>query len=85
MSYFIEDPSRRLTPYADAGMGKKTLAYGYNYGNTYNIPQEVEWLKSNGYGGVMIFAFQNSNNRDLMGQVINAWYGPGNWNYNSNE
>jgi hypothetical protein len=28
----------------------------------------------------MLFGFEEQSNVDLMGDLVNAWYGPGNWN-----
>ncbi|MDH4471937.1 MAG: glycosyl hydrolase family 18 protein [Fluviicola sp.] len=75
MTYFEESAENRLSPYSNAGMDKSRLSYGYysNFETIYNIPKEVSWLKSNGYGGAMIFAFEEQSNRDLMTKVINSW------------
>jgi len=40
----------------------------------------VQWLLDNGYAGIMVYAFESQANVDLMGQLVNDWYGPGNWN-----
>ena len=32
----------------------------------------------------MIFAFESQSNIDLMGTLVNYWFGPGNWNIDPN-
>ncbi len=38
------------------------------------------WLKQNGYAGFMVYDFESSANQQVMGQLVNGWMGPGNWN-----
>ena len=41
---------------------------------------DVAWVKANGYAGVMVYAFEIQENQDLLGNLVNLWCGPGNWN-----
>ncbi len=75
-------PAMRLPPYANTGMAKNTLSLGFWDGQpSMNPATDVDWLRDNGYGGVMVYAFGESGNTALMCTLVNAWYGPGNWNY----
>jgi hypothetical protein len=78
-------PQARLVPYTEFGPGNgltpSLLSLGFWAGQPSATPdQDVEWLLKNGYAGAMIFAFEEQSNIDLMGQIVNDWYGPGNWN-----
>ncbi|HSK80665.1 MAG TPA: glycosyl hydrolase family 18 protein [Thermoanaerobaculia bacterium] len=74
-------PQSRLEPYTNLGLGKDQLSLGFWSGQPSPDPdRNVQWLKENGYGGVMIFGFEEQANVDLMGQLVDDWYGPGNWN-----
>jgi hypothetical protein len=42
--------------------------------------QDVQWLLDNGYAGVMLYAFEDQPDAKLIGDLVNDWYGPGNWN-----
>jgi hypothetical protein len=80
MSYG-DPPAGRLEPYIQVGMSKETLSLGFwDERSSGNPAQDVQWLKSNGYGGAMIFGFEEDVNVNLMGTIVNGWYGPGNWN-----
>lgn len=75
------DPQGRLEPYTELGMNRNQLSLGFWSGQqSANPNQNVQWLKDNGYAGAMIFAFEEQENVDLMGIVVDAWYGSGNWN-----
>ena len=41
---------------------------------------DVKWIVANGYAGVMAFAFETTDNVTLMGTLVDALLGPGNWN-----
>ena len=78
-------PQPRLVPYTQFGAGNSLTSLQLSLGFWANQPslapdQDVQWLLNNGYAGAMIFAFENQSNVDLMGQIVNDWYGPGNWN-----
>ena len=78
-------PKARLEPYTQFGpnnsLSPGQLSLGFWTGQPSPDPnQNVQWLKDNSYAGVMIYAFEDSSNVDLMGQLVNDWYGPGNWN-----
>jgi hypothetical protein len=62
-------------------MNRNQLSLGFWSGQPSRTPtQDVQWLRDHGYGGVMLFGFEEQSNVDLTGDLINAWYGPGNWN-----
>lgn len=62
-------------------MNKNDLSLGFWSGSPSPTPtQDVQWLRHSGYGGVMLYGFEEQSNVDLMGDLVNAWYGPGNWN-----
>jgi hypothetical protein len=74
-------PQLRLEPYTKLGLSKNQLSLGFWSSQPSPDPdQDVQWLKDNGYAGVMIFGFEEQANVDLMGQLVNDWYGAGNWN-----
>ena len=76
------NPEYRLPKYIDLGMSKDTLSLGFWSGQPSSDPVNyVQWIKDNGYEGVMVFAFQDPSNVDLMGKLVNALYGPGNWSF----
>lgn len=80
MSYW-ETPENRLPVYYELGMAKNTLVCGFESGKSPEpLTTAVEWLKNNSYGGVMVYAFQEQPNVDLLGNLVNDWYGSGNWN-----
>jgi hypothetical protein len=73
-------PLPRLSPYV-RWFDKNQLSLGFWSGAPSRAPsQNVHWLLDNGYAGIMLFAFQDEPNVKLMGDLINDWYGPGNWN-----
>ncbi len=74
-------PAARLEPYLNVGLVKSQLSLGFTAGHGPKDPAPyVEWVQANGYAGAMVYAFEDPANVDLMGQIVNAWYGPGNWN-----
>jgi hypothetical protein len=74
-------PAGRLEPYTGLGLRKDQLSLGFWSGQPSGDPEgDVRWLRENGYAGAMIFGFEEQSNVELMGRLVNAWYGPGNWN-----
>jgi hypothetical protein len=74
-------PQHRLQQYVELGMGKEALVLGFWSGSPSPTPDaDVAWLKSNGYAGVMVYAFQDDPNPSLIGGLVDDWSGPGNWN-----
>jgi hypothetical protein len=74
---YDNDPQDELPPYVQAGMAKLALAYGYN---GYVDPTAAAWVQQQGYAGFMAYSFEGQAGQDVMGQLVNAWMGPGNWN-----
>ena len=75
-------PQERLEPYTQWGMNKNQLCLGFWFHQPSPTPsQDVAWVKQNGYGGIMILGFENPSNVELMGELVNDWYGSGNWNH----
>lgn len=75
------DPPGRLEPYLQAGLAKGQLSLGFTAGRGPADPDDaVQWLQAGGYAGAMVYAFEDPANVELMGRIVNAWYGPGNWN-----
>jgi len=78
-------PKDRLTPYVQAGMKENRLSLGFFSEQAPHHPsQDVDWLKANGYGGVMVYAFEVAADTALLGTLVNTWCGPGNWNRTPN-
>lgn len=78
-------PKYRLAPYVSFGMASNTLVCGFWSGQPSGDPSgDVSWLKGNNYGGVMVYAFQEQPNIDLLGDLVNDWNGAGNWNKTPN-
>lgn len=74
-------PPGRLEPYLQVGLDKSQLSLGFTAGSGPADPTSyVQWVQANGYAGAMVYAFEQQANVDLMGQIVNAWYGVGNWN-----
>jgi len=78
-------PAGRLEPYTQFGpnnsLSPGQLSLGFWSEQPSRDPNgDVQWLKQNGYAGVMMFGFEEQANVDLMGQLVCDWYGPGNWN-----
>jgi hypothetical protein len=64
------------------GMATNTVSKGFWSGSASPDPSaNVQWIKDNGYGGLMIFSFETQANIDYMGTLVNDLFGPGNWNY----
>jgi len=83
MSYGAQ-PQDVLPAYVSYGMSKAALSMGYQVG--YSVPdpsKQVAWLKTNGYAGFMVYAFENPANQTYLGTLVDDWMGPGNWNKNS--
>ena len=75
------DPSWILPTYAGYGMSPLGLAMGYWTDQPATPPTlGVEWLKANGYAGYMVYAGDDAPDQALLGQLVDAWSGPGNWN-----
>lgn len=80
MSYW-ETPEKRLPIYTTFGMATNTLVCGFWSDSPSKSPfADVSWLKENNYEGVMVYAFQDQPNIDLLGDLVNDWNGNGNWN-----
>jgi len=74
-------PDDRLRPYTGYGLHKNQLSLGFwSYQASPHPDQDVQWLIDQGYAGIMVYAFETQENVNLMGQLVNDWYGPGNWN-----
>ncbi len=81
MSYGVA-PEYRLPSYVNKGMVRNSLTLGFWSGQPSAAPkQDIQWLKNNGYGGIMVYAFETQANAQLIGELVNIWYGPGNWNH----
>lgn len=81
MSYGLQ-AQIALPPYVSAGMAAANVSKGYWSNQTPpSVSGDVAWIKANGFGGVMIFGFESQANVDLMGDLVNDLYGPGNWVY----
>lgn len=84
MSYW-ETPKDRLPVYRTFGMPSNKLVCGFWSGQASPSPSnDVAWLKQNNYEGVMVYAFQDQPNIDLLGKLVNDWNGNGNWNKTPN-
>jgi hypothetical protein len=85
MSYGTSTPSGRLSPYLNYGLSSEQLFLGFWAGSpSQNPSQDIQYLQSNNYGGMMVYNFNNSNNSNLMGELVNYWYGSGSWNIKPN-
>lgn len=74
-------PQHRLPKYVAAGMAKNALSLGFWSGHQFrNSTADVAWLKAHGYEGVMVYAFEDAPDQALLGKLVDAWHGPGNWN-----
>lgn len=75
------EPSESLPDYAGFGMTTAALGMGFWTVQPSSDPAaDVAWVKANGYAGVMVYAFEIQENQDLLGNLVNLWCGPGNWN-----
>jgi hypothetical protein len=73
-------PRPRLRPYT-RWLSKGQLSLGFWSGQPSRTPaKDVKWARDSGYAGAMVYGFEEKSNVDLMGKLVNAWYGPGNWN-----
>lgn len=82
MTYGGSSPSGRLEPYLRLGMSPNQLSLGFNGSEV--PPNSIPWLKTNGYAGIMVYDFDSSAGTPLLGQLVNEWCGPGNWNLKPN-
>lgn len=74
------DPQYVFSGYLADGMTTAKLGMGFWTGQPSGDPTgDIDWLKSNGYAGYMVFAWGESGNTALMGELVDAWMGPGNW------
>jgi len=79
MSYGMP-PAGSLPPYLKY-LNANQLSQGYFSDSPPYDPQaDVEFLKSGGYGGVMVYDFDDAPNTALLGQLVTYWDGPGSWN-----
>lgn len=95
MSYW-QRPEQVMGKYIKPGrMSKEKLLKGFNLEHPQRVSEQytdttratvtdVQWLKREGYAGVMFFGFQFQQGQDLMGELVNRYLGPGNWNDNDN-
>jgi hypothetical protein len=72
MSYGDPAYGQRLQPYVKAGMGKNQLAIGVSTDSCDGDPA-ASFVKSNGYGGVMVFNV-NNNSTNCLSEISNALY-----------
>lgn len=73
MSYGHETYQKRLQPYVDKGMRKNQLAIGVSTSACDGGPA-ASFVKSNGYGGVMVYNVTKSS-MDCLSKISNALYG----------
>lgn len=77
-----ENAQVALPPYVAAGMTASSVSKSYwNQSLPPSLDDDVQWIKAHGYGGCMVFGFEEEANVNLMGELVNALYGPGNWNH----
>lgn len=72
MTYGYPNYGARLQPYVDKGMGKNQLAIGVSTDDCDGGPA-ASFIKSNGYGGVMVFNVTNDST-SCLSQISNALY-----------
>ncbi len=96
MSYYGGDGNDRLTFYAENGMSKTSLVLGFSAENTFSgdwgqVATTMPEVVSDGWGGGMIFDYENTATYQggpvgvtLLGQIVTAEMGPGNWNQTPN-
>ncbi len=78
-------PQYVLPPYVSAGMAANALPKGFWANQPSPDPvADVNWLKNNGYAGVMVYAFEAPANQKYLGQLVVDWCGSGNWNKTPN-
>ncbi len=90
MSYFSPlTPEQRLGTYVNWGMSKKQLSLGFSAENQFSgmwptVGPTTMQVMQDGFGGAMLFAFENQPaSLGVMGDIVNAINGPGNWNKES--
>jgi len=72
-------PRPRVAPYT-RWLSKNQVSLGFWAGQPSRTPaRDVQWLRANGYAGVMLYGFEDQTGVDLMGDLVDDWYGPGNW------
>ena len=76
MSYG-DPPGPRLAPYT-RWLSKRQLSLGFWSGTPSRTPiEDVQWLRDQGYAGIMVFGFEEQSGVNLMGELVGAWMGPG--------
>jgi hypothetical protein len=60
MSYGPGGPDQRLAPYLQWGMQKNQLGLGVWSGQPSNVTSQTQQVKTEGYGGMMIFAVNDN-------------------------
>lgn len=75
-------PSSRLPFYVGKGMAKNKCSLGFwvSQPSYQGVDTDVQWLKSNGFDSIMVFAFNDPGSPAYAGQIVDALEGPGNWN-----
>jgi Glycosyl hydrolases family 18 len=72
-------PRPRVAPYTQ-WLTKQQLSLGFWAGDPSRTPiEDVQWIQYQGYAGVMVYGFEDQSGVSLMGDLVGAWYGPGNW------
>ena len=72
-------PRPRVAPYT-RWLRKKQLSLGFWSGSPSRTPiEDVQWLRAQGYAGIMLYGFEEQSGVKLMGSLVDAWYGPRNW------
>ena len=72
-------PRPRVAPYT-RWLTKKQLSLGFWSGDPSRTPiEDAQWLRGQGYAGVMVYGFEDRSGVKLMGNLVDAWYGPRNW------
>ena len=87
MSYYDGGPKGRLDFYATHGMNKNTLCLGFStdINTKTEITNNMNKVVEDGYGGGMLFDFENQpKSLPLMEAIVDTMAGPNNWNHNPN-
>jgi Glycosyl hydrolases family 18 len=72
-------PRPRVAPYT-RWLSKKQLSLGFWSGSPSRTPiEDVQWLRDQGYAGLMAYGFEDRSGVKLMGDLVHAWDGPGSW------
>jgi hypothetical protein len=72
-------PRPRVAPYT-RWLTKKQLSLGFWSGDPPRTPiEDVQWLRDQGYAGLMLYGFEDQGGVKLMSNLVGAWYGPGSW------